>query len=345
MGKVGTEATLREGVNLLYVLARGQIDHYDDPKQIQEIIARGLGPEIFPTGSMIFIPWTDKSLQTPVTYDYPFVVEDYRSVVDANGVTHDNAMILRAYYATPQTLQFDAPEIVEETESTFQTGYYYYIKSGDDYVEQTVTAGDTIPAGTTYYRHNQSGAQGKIKNGSNRYSQSAYRQWLNSAANANAWWTAQHDCDVAPQQAATLPGFMSGFTQEWLDVFQTVQIKAKANTVTDGGVTDVMYDKFFLPSLSEMYGSQTSASIEGAYWQYEKDATGYESATNGSSSNTCDARKIPTISDPTGSPVYVRLRSAYLSYTYYVYIVYSSGYLSTSGAYSAYRATPACVIF
>lgn len=336
---------INEGVGLLYTLVRGELERYNSPKQIQEIVARGLGPELLPVGTIIFIPWTDKTdADNPVDYDYPFVVEDYREITDANGNTHD-AMIIRAYYATPSGIAFDAPEIVEETESTFQDGYYYYIKDGSDYVEQTVTAGDPIPSGTTYYRHTQSGVAGRIKNGSNRYSQSAIRQWMNSKELAGAWWTAQHDCDVAPAQATTLPGFMTGFTEEWLSIFQPIEVKTVTNTVSDGGVVDTTYDTFFLPSVSEMYGMQTKATNEGAYWEYEKDATGYESPTNGSSSNVCEARQIPALSNQSGAAVYVRLRTATPSNTYNTYYVSAAGYIGNSGASYAFRPAPACAIY
>ena len=45
MGKVATEATLREGVDLLHVLVRGQV--FDNWGQIQELVQRGLAQDYF----------------------------------------------------------------------------------------------------------------------------------------------------------------------------------------------------------------------------------------------------------------------------------------------------------
>lgn len=315
------------------------------PAQLQQIAASGHADEYFDIGDVIFIPWTDKTPAEPVTYDYPFVVVAFRDCVDANGATHENALWIQALYATPQTIPLDAPERIEADEATFQADTYYYTKDGDVWVEQTVVVGDPIPAGETYWKHYRTGMEGRIRYGSNDYEESAYRQWLNSDGGKGEWWTAQHASDVAPAQAETVPGWLTGFTEDWLAIFQPVEVKQAKNTVCDGGEIAVMYDKFFLPSISELYGSQAQAAVEGEYWPYWKEATGMPSPGNGSSSNTNDARKIPMVSDTSGSAVIVRLRSANRSSVYSQFSVISAGLLSSNSAYGAYRALPACVIY
>ena len=121
-------------------------------------------------------------------------------------------------------------------------------------------------------------------------------------------------------------------------------MQTAANTVTDGGVTDVTYDKFFLPSLEQVYGSPQAAGVEGDYWEYWKNVTGLDEPSNGSSTNTNDARKVKAVNAPNGSAAYCRLRSAYGGH-YYVWTVYAAGYLSNYSAYYAHRALPACVIY
>ena len=315
------------------------------PAQLQQIAASGHADEYFDIGDVIFIPWTDKTPTEPVTYDYPFVVVAFRDCVDANGATHENALWIQALYATPQAIPLDAPERIEADEATFQADTYYYTKDGDVWVEQTVVVGDPIPAGETYWKHYRTGMEGRIRYGSNDYEESAYRQWLNSDGGKGEWWTAQHASDVAPAQAETVPGWLTGFTEDWLAIFQPVEVKQAKNTVCDGGEIAVMYDKFFLPSISELYGSQAQAAVEGEYWPYWKEATGMPSPDNGSSSNTNDARKIPMVSDPSGSAAYVRLRSANRFGVGGQFYVNSLGYLVATTADSAYRALPACVIY
>ena len=210
-----------------------------------------------------------------------------------------------------------------------------------------LSAGAAIP--TTYDSVYKTGVNSKdvISYGYNRWSQSAYRQWLNSdAAKNEGWWTSQHLGDVAPVATMTnRPGWLYGFTSEWKAIFKKVKVQTATNTVTDGGVTDTTYDKFFLPSLEQMYGSPQAAGVEGDYWEYWKNETGLSSPSNGSSSDPNDARKIPSVAAPTGAAVYVRLRSAFRGYSHYVWNVTTGGYLYYYYAYGSYRCQPACVIY
>ena len=316
------------------------------PAQLQEIAARGLAAEYFSIGDIIYIDWTDKKPTTPVTYKVPHVVVHIGDVYDANNVKHEGALWLMWMYATPQAIPFDAAEAIVETESTFQSGYYYYTKNADNsFTEQTVTAGNTIPSGATYYKHVRTGMAARLRYGSNDWSESAYRQWLNSAGGKGGWWTAQHESDVAPSEATNTPGFLTGYSDDWLAIFKPVKVVTALNTACDEGRDVITYDKFFLPSLEQMYGEPQKADVEGAYWEYWKEETGYDAPTNGSASNVVDARKIPSISAPDGASFIVRLRSAYRSATTSVWYVYTAGYINLSAATTSYRAQPACVIY
>lgn len=333
--------------NSLEIMAAASMGGIDrtDPIQLQSIVRMGKTREIFTPGDIIYIPWTDYSLAEPVTYQVPHVVTHIGPVEDKAGNTHNDALWLMWMYATPQAVQFDHPEAIEATEETFQEGYYYYIKNGSDFVEQTVTVGDPIPTGTTYYKHVRTGMAGRLRYGSNDYEESAYRQWLNSDKGKGEWWTAQHDSDVAPNELATLPGFLTGYEDDWKTAFKPIKVQTAKNTVCDEGVTAVTYDKFFLPSLEQMWGSPQASGIEGDYWEYWKNETGYATRTNGSSTNTVEARRIRSIAAPSGSAVYCRLRSASRSYAHNVWYVYTAGCIYGYNAYSSYRAQPACVIF
>lgn len=104
--------------------------------------------------------------------------------------------------------------------------------------------------------------------GWNRWKYSAARQWLNSDQPKGKWWTKQDDWDVAPSQLATKDGFLCGMPAEMLAVLKTVKETTLANTVNDGGVTDITYDKVFLASMSQM--NVNMSKEEGAvheYWQ------------------------------------------------------------------------------
>ena len=346
--KTGDEiADLKSAVQLLEDYISPTI--ISDPAELQRVVSAGRIRDYLSIGDIVIIPWTDNNPSTPVTYQYPFVVAHIGDVYDQNDVKHENALWLMARYATNIDMVFDAAEAIEATEETFTEGWYYYTKNEDNsYTQATVTYGDAIPAGTTYYHHKLSGATGLLRYGYNRWRYSAYRQWLNSGAAKNAnWWTAQHDCDVAPSSTYTnKAGWLNGFTADWLSIIKPVKVQTACNTVTDGGVTDTTYDRFFLPSLEQAYGSPQASGVEGVYWEWWKEATGLESPSNGSSSNTNDARKVPAVNAPAGNAVTCWLRSASRSGTGSAWYVHSAGFLGSSyGAGYNLRGLPACVIY
>lgn len=319
----------------------------DSPSVLQKVVAEGRAEQYFDIGDRIYIPYTDWTGNTPIEYEYPFVVVNIADCYDENDVKHEKALWLMAELGNSQDMIFDEPE-ANAASGTFQEGLHYFTKNSDNsYTEQTVTVGDTIPSG--YYVHRFGGANGAniIRYGYNNYKESAIRQWLNSEAPKSAnWWTAQHDWDVTPSTTYTnKPGWIYGFPDEWRRIFKKVRVRVAANTVTDEGRTDTVYDKFFLPSVEEVYGSPQLADTEGPYWPYWKEVTGLESPSNGDSSHANDARKVKAITAPVGSAVYLRLRSACRGNSSGTWIVYAGGYLGYYHAYSAYRSQPACVIF
>ena len=190
--------------------------------------------------------------------------------------------------------------------------------------------------------------------GSNRYSQSAIRQWLNSDAEATAgWWTAQTSTDVAPTNPATWldwPGFLKCLPESMASFLQPVRVKT-ATADIDSNVVDTTYDKMWLPSKEELYSVvDTSSSVnisgvEGPYWEYWKTRVGTSSPAADDNSTVNSKRSTYAIENPTSTSM-VRLRSAYRSYSDIVWLLGGSGYLySGYAANTAIRATPACAIF
>ena len=187
--------------------------------------------------------------------------------------------------------------------------------------------------------------------GSNRYMHSAVRQWLNSDANAGAWWTAQHSADAAPAYAATEPGFLAGFSTEFVELLSPVMVKTATANV-DGNVVDTTYDKVWLPSKEELYSvvdtSNTSVNIsgvEGPYWEYWKTRMGTSSpAADNDASNR--ANRITYFVGNPANASYVWLRSAYRVYSYTVWALSSNGNCdhSYAGNGNTCRVVPAAAI-
>lgn len=97
--------------------------------------------------------------------------------------------------------------------------------------------------------------------GNNRYIYSNIRQWLNSAAAAGAWYTAQHSADAPPASGKvwntnvntydTIAGFLYAFSaNERAALLDTTIVVGKSST--DGGGTETCVDKIFPLSCTEV---------------------------------------------------------------------------------------------
>ena len=186
--------------------------------------------------------------------------------------------------------------------------------------------------------------------GSNRWRDSAIRQWLNSNAASGSWWTAQSGTDAAPSYATTLPGLLSCLPEGFVNRLQPVKVQT-ATADVDSNVVDTTYDKLWLPSKEELYSvvdtTNTSVSIsgvEGPYWEYWKTRMGTSSPAADDNSSTNPNRITYAVENPANASS-LWLRSARRSNSTHVWALYSSGNLNFNGAYFAHRAAPACAIF
>ena len=96
--------------------------------------------------------------------------------------------------------------------------------------------------------------------GNNRYIYSNLRQWLNSAAAAGQWYTAQHSADQTPDSShvwsgynaySGLAGFLNAFTANERAALLSTTITVGKNS-TDGGGTETCTDKIFPLSCTEV---------------------------------------------------------------------------------------------
>lgn len=174
--------------------------------------------------------------------------------------------------------------------------------------------------------------------GWNRWKTSALRQYLNSEAAKGAWWTAQDEWDVAPDQLKDKAGFLSGCSADFLSALQIVKVTTFANTVNDGGGEDTTYDRVFIPSMEQMYCAPQIKG-EGTYLEYWKQRSGATAplAQWGTYPNI-----ITYAVENHTSPQIIRLRSASRGSASSTWCVYSSG--SVYCASYAYRFAPLVVI-
>lgn len=177
--------------------------------------------------------------------------------------------------------------------------------------------------------------------GDNRWWKSAYRQYLNSDAAAGAWWQPQDKWDMKPDQADTLPGFLSGFSDDFKNALSRVKVVTYGNNVTDDGSAVVTYDKIFLPSLQEIYCSPQVSGEGSSYWPYWKERTGAK--TPQALWQTYPLRITRDLAQRTVGRN-VRLRSAFRGNGSGAFYVGSSGHVGNWHAINALRSAPACKI-
>jgi len=201
--------------------------------------------------------------------------EHDQGVVD-HGNEHD-AVILEWHYATLAALPFDAPELLEvdtATERTAQEGVSYYGLSGGAYRLLNLSTGDTLPTGYDGIFKNAIRSQDAsvLRRGYGAYAESAARKWLNSDGEAGQWWNATHLGDMPPAQAETMPGFMRGCSAQILAMARPVRVRT---AISASEYTDV-YDKFFLPAVSEVNGEaqlevvRDDDIIDGVFEEYNR---------------------------------------------------------------------------
>lgn len=144
MGKVATEATLREGVDLLHVLVRGQV--FDNWGQIQEVVKRGLAQEYFQIGDQLEINWT----KGETVHKLPFDVVSFDNVLKFGESTPVPGLWLQSHYAM-DGVQFGASRAAYYCAEALPAGTYVFQitttwnKAVAGYYQFTTT--QEIPAG------------------------------------------------------------------------------------------------------------------------------------------------------------------------------------------------------
>ena len=228
---------------------------------------------------------------------------------------------------------------------------YTYAKDGITKIENDLATGDStagVNLGVLGYSRALSDGEYLLRNmqevayGYNRYSYSAVRQYLNSAAPLGAWWKPCDMFDIAPDQLSTIAGFLSGCSESFIQVIKPVGVKTYLNTMQDSeiGESETVYDKVFLPSLEEMYITPQKAG-EGDVHEYWRRAS--ERTEPFAQYGTYPELIHYAVENHT-SAQYVRLRSAYRGYSLYAWYVGSTGNVASDDADGSIRFAPLVVL-
>ena len=163
-----------------------------------------------------------------------------------NGTTYQFTLAKNAPAGARLTGFYDA----KNTEPTNWKVYVYKNQNKSELLETcSVSAGSAgINLGTFLAKPN-----GKlfgfhaVSYGDSRWYKSAYRQYLNSDAAAGGWWTPQDEWDMKPDRADTVPGFLSGFSDDFKNALSRVKVVTYGNNVTDDGSAVVTLTRFSCP--------------------------------------------------------------------------------------------------
>ena len=173
----------------------------------------------------------------------------------------------------------------------------------------------------------------RARYGSNNYKESAIRQWINSAAVANAWWAPTNIFD-RPASYANLPGLLHGMDSEFLAVVKAITIPCHTNNTYElpEWTKDTAYnlvDRFWLASRDEL-GFGTERVADGTVF------AAYDGAGN------TDRIKYDLSNASTARTWW--MRSPYPWDAYNERHVSTDGSLNSNRAYHGYGAVAACVI-
>ena len=175
--------------------------------------------------------------------------------------------------------------------------------------------------------------------GNNRYLHSNLRQWLNKSG--HPWYVATHGADAPPNDTGMNtptgyddePGFLSNFSSDELGGILDTTLTVAKNTVTDGGGSEVVTDKVFLLSNTEVGLANENSIVEGSLLPlFSNDASRIAKLTQQGVTNTKSTSKPATV-----NAWYWWLRTPRATVSRFVRYVHSSGTLDHSVAYNGYN--------
>jgi hypothetical protein len=179
--------------------------------------------------------------------------------------------------------------------------------------------------------------------GNNRYSMSNLEQWLNKDSAAGAWYVAAHGADAPPKTSDSVYGYNTQYSAKagFQNLFTAAEKAAIINTTIrvvkasiDGGGSEDITRKIFLPSTTEVGLANESGIAEGSKWAlFSTSSNRIATLTQQAFSNSPSTSKPSAV----GDAWFWWLRTPYASGSYRVRYVSSDGTLGYSNASNGYR--------
>lgn len=230
---------------------------------------------------------------------------------------YTHSMTLQLHNGLSPLMQFDAPEATWYFEDGLATGDYHFVHTtGTAYnftIKKAVPSGGQIrfDGNNTIYTYESAesdkaletiavsggsdgdsltaygeksvngnaNASNRFIYGSNNWSTSAIRQWLNTDVLESDWWEPRTVFDRKPSYADNQSGFLRGLDPSFVRVVGRVNKKTQKST-TDGYGLDTTTERFFLLSRAEVYGGteRSTDGADGMPYAYYKDNSGLSAA-------------------------------------------------------------------
>lgn len=115
----------------------------------------------------------------------------------------------------------------------------------------------------------------RIRYGSGNWKESAIRQWLNSNKEQGKVWTPQTIFDRPAEWANNVNGFMYGLEEGFIDVVGEIDNITITNDIyeCDSNICsfDTTRDKFWMPSITEIYNIVDGSIAQGSQFEYFAD--------------------------------------------------------------------------
>ena len=129
-------------------------------------------------------------------------------------------------------------------------------------------AGTKMPDIKPTVASNSTNCLNRIRYGSNNWAESSLRQWLNTDKNGGEWWEPKTVFDRIPNEI-NMDGFLKGLDPAFVNIIGEVTKKTQAN-VTDNYDIVTSSERFFIPSLPEVYGGieREDKGADGTVYDY-----------------------------------------------------------------------------
>ena len=226
--------------------------------EISSMIKQGQGERIFSVGDEI-----------PLPSGNALVCAAFDAITTQNPTTNPHSVTFAIKYPW-LPIPFDTAKgtyrlTVDRVVLSGKT--YYYKDTSDNFQPASLKAGASIPSGIYY----ESQIPSRGDSGSNRWSTSDIRAWLNSTSEANYGAIVQQ----MQQQVDNLPAPPLEFlTSELGEEFINIIVSSRVTTglaKVDGSVAETVGDRIFLPSYTEMTGKKNGTHTEGKQFEGYKD--------------------------------------------------------------------------